>query len=191
MMVRVKWIRLWLLLITGVCALPQPPAVQKIWIALGDLTQAQTTHKKLKYVFTEAEVNEYLQHARVVNPRPGLDRMSVQFLPGNYVSTVTVIDFDLVEQARPGTVPVLLRPVLSGKREIRLDVRVNAANGLGTYSVEKAYFENVRIPAFAVEKMIQVVAARQREKFDLSKPLPLPFGVRSIVTGAHFMTMEN
>lgn len=191
MMVRVKWIRLALLLMTGFCALPQPAAVQKIWIAFGDLTQAQTTHKKLRYVFTEAEVNEYLQHARTVNPRPGLDRMTVQFLPGNYIATVTVIDFDMVEQTRPGTVPLLLRPVLNGKREIRLDVRVNAANGFGTYSVEKAYFESVRIPAFVVEKMIQVVAARQREKFDMSKPVPLPFGVRAIVTGAHFMTMEN
>ena len=123
--------------------------------------------------------------------RPGLDRLTVKFFPGNYVSTFTVIDFDMVEQARPGTVPVLLKPVLNGKKEVWIDVRVNAAGGVGTFSVEKAYFQSIRLPAFAVEKMINVVGSRQREKYDTSKPVPLPFGLRSIVFGDKTMSGEN
>ena len=169
----------------------QPASVQKVLQLFNDLTQAQVSKQKVRFQLSETEVNEYLAHARVVNPRPGLDRLTVKFFPGNYVSTFTVIDFDMVEQARPGTVPVLLKPVLNGKKEVWIDVRVNAAGGVGTFSVEKAYFQSIRLPAFAVEKMINVVGSRQREKYDTSKPVPLPFGLRSIVFGDKTMSGEN
>ena len=180
---------IFILLASSVTA--QPAAVQKVLQLFADLNQAQSTKKKVRFQLTEAEVNEYLQHARQVNPRPGLDKLSVKFFPGNYISTFTVIDFDLVEQARPGTVPTLLKPVLNGKKEVWVDIRVNAANGAGTFSVEKAYFQSIRLPAFVVEKMINVVGARQKEQFDTSKPVPLPFGLRSVVTGDKTMSGQN
>lgn len=169
----------------------QPAAVTKMLGLFGELNQAQSTKRKVRFHLTEAEVNEYLRHAWTVNPRPGLDRMTVKFFPGNYVSTFTVIDFDMVEQARPGTVPMLLKPVLSGKKEVWVDVRLNTSGGVGTFAVEKAYFQSIRLPAFMVEKMINVVGARQREKFDTSKPVPLPFGLRQIATGDKTVSGEN
>ncbi len=169
----------------------QPPAVTKVLGLFGALNQAQSTKQKIQFQLTETEVNEYLQHARTVNPRPGLDRMTVKFFPGNYVSTFTVIDFDMVEQARPGTVPMLLKPVLSGKKEVWIDVRLNATGGFSTFSVEKAYFQSIRLPAFMVEKMINVVGARQKEKFDTSKPVPLPFGLKQVVTGDKTVSGQN
>jgi len=169
----------------------QPASVQKVLQLFGDLNQAQSTRKKVRFALSEAEVNEYLRHAQVVNPRPGLAGMTVKFFPANYVSTFTVIDFDMVEQARPGTVPTLLKPVLNGKKEIWVDVRIAANGGVGTFSVEKAYFGSIRLPAFMVEKMIHVLGERQKEKFDLSKPVPLPFGLRSVVTGDKSVAGEN
>jgi hypothetical protein len=115
----------------------------------------------------------------------------VKFFPGNYISTFTVVDFDMVEQARPGTVPAFLKPVLNGKKEVWVDVRLNAAGGVSTFSVEKAYFQSIRLPAFMVEKMINVVGARQKEKFDTSKPMPLPFRLQNIVTGDKAVAGEN
>jgi hypothetical protein len=190
MMVRVT-LRLTVLLIFGLCAGAQPTAVQKVLRLFGDLNQAQATQQKVRFQLTEAEVNEYLRHAQKVNPRPGLDRLTVKFFPGNYISTFTVVDFDMVEKARPGTVPVLLKPVLNGKKEVWIDLRLNAAGGLGTFSVEKAYFQSIRLPAFMVEKMINVVGSRQKEKFDTSKPVPLPFRLQSVVTGDKSMAGEN
>jgi hypothetical protein len=178
-------------MLAALSASAQPASVQKVLKLFGDLTQAQTTKQKVRFQLTEAEANEYLAHARTVNPRPGLEKLTVKFFPGNYVSTFTVIDFDMVEQARPGTVPALLRPVLNGKKEVWVDVRVNAAGGVGTFSVEKAYFQSIRLPAFMVEKMINVVGSRQREKYDTSKPVPLPFGLRSLVFGDKTMAGEN
>lgn len=184
-------IRVFFFVMTALCAGAEPAAVQKVLHLFESLTAAQTTHAKVKFQLTEAEVNEYLVHARQVNPRPGLERVAVKFFPGNYISTFTVIDFDMVEAARPGTVPSLLKPVLSGKKEVWVDVRINAADGFGTFTVEKAYFESIRLPAFLVEKMINVIGSRQKEKFDLSKPVPLPFDLRSVVTGDKTLAGEN
>ncbi|MFN0104852.1 MAG: hypothetical protein ACKV2U_22560 [Bryobacteraceae bacterium] len=184
-------IRLFVLFFPVFCVGAQPAAVQKVLRLFGDLNQAQSSKQKVRFQLTEAEVNEYLQHARQVNPRPGLDRLTVKFFPGNYVSTFTVVDFDLVEKARPGTVPMLLKPVLNGKKEVWIDLRLNAAGGVGTFSVEKAYFQSIRLPAFMVEKMINVVGSRQKEKFDTSKPVPLPFGLRSVVTADKTVAGEN
>jgi len=177
------------LMIGGIAA-GQPP-VEKILRLFVDLTRAQTSGQKVRFRLTEAEVNTYLVYSRQAHPRPGLDRMSVRFLPGNYISTVTVVDFDMVEAAQPGTVPAILRPVLSGKRELGVDVSVRAENGLGTYRVEKATFEGVPLPAFLVEKMIEVLGARQPEKFDTTKPVPLPFGLRSVRAGEQWLAGEN
>ena len=177
-----------LFLLLPLAAQAQSPAVTKVLDLFNSLNQAQGAKAagqpipKVGFSLTDAEVNEYLRHARVVNPRPGLDNMRVQFYPGNYIATLVTIDFDAVEKLRPGTVPALLRPILSGKRDVQVDVRLQPANGAATFSVEKAAFESVRIPAFVVEQMIAVVAARQKEKFDTTKPVPLPFGLRTIST---------
>lgn len=191
MMVQVISIRLMVVLFPVLCASSQPAAVQKVLKLFGDLNQAQSTKAKVRFQLTEAEVNEYLQHARAVNPRPGLERVTVKFFPGNYISTFTVVDFDMVEKARPGTVPLMLKPVLNGKKEVWVDLRLNAAGGVGTFAVEKAYFQSIRLPAFMVEKMINVVGSRQKEKFDTSKPVPLPFGLQSVVTRDKAVAGEN
>ncbi len=191
MMEGVNFFRRCLLVFLAVGAWAQPPEVQKMWKLFGDLAQASGAHRKMRFQLTEQEVNDYLRSALILNPRPGLDKLTTKFFPGNYVSTFTVIDFDMVEKARPGTVPTILRPVLNGKKEVWIDVRLRAVDGFGTFSVEKAYFQSIRLPAFMVEKMINVVGARQREKFDTSKPVPLPFGLRSLVTGDKTVAGEN
>jgi hypothetical protein len=179
---------LYLLLLLSLAAQAESPAVTKVLNLFNSLNQAQAVKAsgkpspKVGFTLTESEVNEYLRHARVVNPRPGLDNMRVQFYPSNYVATLVTIDFDAVEKFRPGTVPTLLRPILSGKRDVQVDVRLQPANGVTTFSVEKASFESIRIPAFVVEQMIAVVGSRQKEKYDTTKPVPLPFGLRTVST---------
>lgn len=130
----------------------------------------------------DQEINEYLQHSLRVKPRPGLESCKLKIFPKNYVSTFTVVDFDAVERWKPGTIPVVLRPALNGRKSIWVDCRFGGADGKMVFSVEKAYFEGVRLPAVLVEKVIGIVAARQPEKYDTSKPVPLPFGLRSLWT---------
>lgn len=169
----------------------ESPAVLKFQDLFRRLNEAQLTKKKVQFQFSEAEVNEYLRYAQRTNPRPGFEGMTVKFFPSNYISTYTLIDFDMVEKVRPGTVPVLLRPVLNGQKAVWVDIRLRASEGAASFSVEKAYFNDIRIPAFVVEKMINVVGSRQKEKWDTSKPVPLPFALRSVSTGAQTVSGEN
>jgi hypothetical protein len=81
-----------------------------------------------------------------------------------------------VEKWKPGTIPGILRPVLNGKKSIWVDYRFEDDNGKMTFSVEKADYGGLRLPAFFVQEMIKIVAARQRKEYDTSKPMPPPFG---------------
>jgi hypothetical protein len=132
-----------------------------------------------------------MQYSLKTTPRPGVESVNVKFFPKNYVSTFTVVDFDAVERWKPGTIPKLLRPMLSGKKSVWVDYRFQANDGKGTFSVEKAYYGDVRLPGFVVEKTIEILAARQPEHYDTTKPLPLPFGLRHVWTAEHTVAGQN
>jgi hypothetical protein len=174
-----------------------PPAVVRKFLGLFDQLRAAETQKAqgtpqhVAFKLSDAEIDEYMRYSLHAIPRPGLDSVTVKFFPANYISTFTVIDFDAVERWRPGTIPSLLRPVLSGKKSIWVDYRINANNSKISFSVEKAYYQNLRLPAFFVEKMIEIVAARQPEKYDTSKPMEIPFGLTQMWTNDHMIEGRN
>jgi hypothetical protein len=99
-------------------------AVPKVLELLQRLQAAESQKAQKKpadrvhFRLSEAEVNEYARYRLEATPRPGLQSMTVKIFPQNYYSTYTVIDFDAVESWKPGTVPPLLKPVLSGSRSI-------------------------------------------------------------------------
>lgn len=172
--------------------LPEPsPAVHKVLSALNALNQSSTTRQKVRFEFSEAEVNEYLRYARIANPRPGLHSLSVKLFPANYISSFVVLDFDAVERWRPGTVPSLLRPALTGRKRLWIDVRLTAAKGTGKFSIEKAYFEKIPLPTVLVEKLIEIVAAQQKEEIDTTESFPLPMGIQTITISAQQVRGEN
>ena len=143
------------------------------------------------FQLSEGEINAYLRQSLAAAPRPGVDSITLKLFAGNYISTLVVVDFDALESWRPGTIPALLRPVLRGKKSIWVDCRFRAEDGILTYSVAKAYFETTRLPALLVERMIAMVAARQPEKYDTTKPLPLPYGLRRVWTADHLLAGRN
>ena len=166
---------------------PQAAAITKVL----DLFDRLRAGKKTSFQLTESEVNEYLVSALKRQPRPGLHSTQIRFFPKNYVATFTVVDFDAVEKWKPGTIPALLRPVLTGRKTVWLDVRFQVTGSRLTYTVEKAYFEKIWLPASLVQKMMEVVAVRQPEHYDTTKPLPLPFGLRDVQTSEKLLTGNN
>ena len=165
----------------------QSASVTKV-LDLFDRLRAGT---KTEFQLTEAEVNEYLVAALKRQPRPGLQSTQIKFFPNNYVTTYTLLDFGAVERWKPGTIPMLMRPVLTGRKTVWIDIRFHVAGGQLTYTVEKAYFEKIWLPAVVVQKVIAVVAARQPEHYDTTKPLPLPFGLRELRVGDKSMSGAN
>jgi hypothetical protein len=173
-----------------------PPVLAK-FLSLFDQLRAAEAHKAkgtaehVVFQLTDAEINDYMRYSLRATPRPGLQSVTVKILPQNYVSTFTIVDFDAVERWKPGTIPALLRPVLNGRKSIWIDYSFQADRSQISFSVEKAYYQSIRLPAFFVDKMIQIVAARQPEKYDTSKPLPIPFGLRRLWTNDHVIHGQN
>ena len=153
--------------------------------------QPPAARRHVSFALSDREINDYMLYALHATPRPGLDSVTVKIFPHNYVSTFTVVDFDAVERWKPGTIPGILRPALHGKQSIWVDYRFSAADSKITFSVEKAYYDKLRLPAFFVEKMIGIVAARQPEHYDTSKPLPLPFSLRNVWTENQLVKGNN
>lgn len=170
---------------------PVPGAVSKILVIFSRLQAAQQEFQPVHFDLSEPEINQYAVHALQTTPRPGLRSISVKVFPGNYVSTYTLLDFDAVERWKPGTIPTLLKPALRGQKTVWLDFRFQSFQGHTAFTVEKAYFQDIRLPAFFVQKLIEAVAARQPEHYDASKPLPLPFGLKKIWTNGHILSGEN
>lgn len=173
-----------------------PPVAQKFLGLFQELRAAEaqpaSTRRHVSFELSQPELNGYMAYALRTTPRPGLDSVTVKIFPHNYVSTFTVVDFDAVERWRPGTIPRILRPVLHGKQSIWVDYQFAPAAGSKiTFSVEKAYYGSVRLPAFFVGELIQIVAARQPEHYDTSKPLPLPFGLRQVWTEKQMVMGNN
>ncbi len=146
---------------------------------------------RVKFDLPQGEVNSYLSETLRMTPRPGLKSVTVRFFPANYVSTFTLIDFDEVERMRPGLIPKLLRPVLTGQKTVWVDVRFHVQNAKATFEVEKAYFQGVALPSVVVQKVIEAVAARQPEHYDTTKPIPLPFALKKLWTQAGLISGEN
>ena len=165
---------------------PGPPVTQKFLMLFQTLREAQdqpaATRRHITFALSGTEINEYMRYALHTTPRPGVDSVDVKIFQHNYVSTFTMVDFDAVERWRPGTIPAVLRPVLHGKQSIWVDFQFTAGDAKVAFSVEKAYYGTLRLPAFFVQKMIQMIAARQPEHYDTSKPVPLPFGLRQLWT---------
>jgi hypothetical protein len=190
--------RLAVLAALAVCAggevAPKPAVVSRMWTLFEKLRKAETATENREHInlrLTAIEVNDYFKEELKTLPRPGIKSVNLKFFPGNYVSSYTTVNFDEVEKWRPGTIPMLLRPVLNGDKAIWVDVRFQAGKGAGTFTVEKAYFQAVRLPAILVEKLIQILAARQPEHYDTSKPVPLPFGLTRIWTQENLISAEN
>ena len=141
--------------------------------------------------FTDGEVNEYLAYALKTTPRPGLKSMHVEFADANYISTSVVADLDALEKWKPGTIPGGLKWVLSGTKSVRVDLRFQqTTDRLVSLSVEKAYYQDIRIPALVVQEMMKILAARQPEHYDLNH-LTLPMGLKRMWTTGHSVSGMN
>lgn len=186
----------------GLCCAQQLPAasippVTRKFLGLFDqlrdaeAQKARGTPQRVAFELSDREINEYMLYSLRTVPRPGIDSVNVKIFPHNYISTFTVVDFDAIERWRPGTIPALLRPVLRGQKSIWVDYRFQTSEAKITFSVEKAYYQDIRLPGFVVEKMIRIVGMRQPEKYDTSKPLPLPFGLQGLWTADHVIKGQN
>lgn len=169
---------------------PQAPVLTPASAKVLSLISRLTTVPRLPVNFrlSDDEVNQYLIYALISSPRPGIDSVRVKFFPHNYVSIFTVIDFEAIDRWSPGLIPGFLN--LTGKRAIWIDLRFSVDNGTLLYKVEQAFYQNKSLPHWLAEKIIQTIGARQPENLGGTE-MPVPFGLRQIQTGEHYIEADN
>src|ERR1700722_20665432 len=127
-----------------------PPAAVKLLDLFDRLRAAQDPdgeHKHVAFQLSETEINDYMRYSLKTTPRPGVDSITVKFFPKDYISTFTRVDFDAIERWHPGTIPTVFRPMLKGKKSIWVDCRIHAVGSTVTFTVEKARYEDLPLPA--------------------------------------------
>lgn len=171
-------------------ALAAPVATADILRTLDLFAKLQALpHQLVSFHLSEDDINRYLVYALLKTPRPGLDSVTVKLFPHNYVSTITVIDFDAIEAWSPGLVPGFLN--LTGKRAIWIDLKFTAHDGHAVFKVAKASYQNKPLSIFVAEKIIQVIGSQSPEGFRTDQEMPLPFGLRRAATGDGFIEVSN
>jgi hypothetical protein len=85
-----------------VAPVPAPAALKVLDI----FSQLQTVPcQQVSFRLSDDEVNQYLVYALLKMPRPGIDSVAMKLFPHNYLSTLTLIDFDAIGRWSPGLVP--------------------------------------------------------------------------------------
>jgi len=146
------------------------------------LDRGNVPDQQIKFELPEAVVNEYLAYSLKVNPRPGVKRAQVRLLPENEIRASLLLDMDAVRQWDPTAVPQELESTLAGLTRLEVKCRFQATGRQLTYRIQSARARQRSIPVRVVDAIAQAIGGRQPEKFDLTKPVPLPFGLRWIWT---------
>ncbi len=114
--------------------------------------------------------------------RPGVESIRVKLFPNNYVSTLVRLDLDALEKKGAGVILSPFHMLLNGKKDLWLDLRFEVKDAQLTFTVEKAYYQDAQLPAGVVTQLIRLAGTFQPEHLDTSKPVPLPFNLRSLRT---------
>jgi hypothetical protein len=139
--------------------------------------------QRISFEIPETAINEYIGYALRLGRRPGIESLMVKLLPHNAVQANVVIDFDAVERWNPGTVPLRLKPVLHGQGELHLNAQFQAQDGIFSFTLQAAEDPAHKpIPTEVAAGILRSVAAQQPERYDISEPIPLPFGLQRVWT---------
>jgi hypothetical protein len=145
----------------------------------------------ISFQLPEANGNAYLGYALKTRPRPGLDALALTIQPHNRVSALAVVNFEEVAGWAPRIAEFLL-PSLHGRRPVRADFEFHAEDGVLTFKVLEARApEGAPLDPHIVDMLIHYLAARQPEHYDISRPIPLPFGLRRVWTQEHLVAGET
>lgn len=139
--------------------------------------------QKVAFQLPEKALNDYLAYTLRTNPRPGVDSVTLSLLPKNEVVAAVEVDFSAVREWNSQIIPEALRPLLSGRRALRIDFQFDVKDGRATFKVKDAQGPNgTAIANQILTELLRTLAGHQPEEFDAAKPIPLPYGLRRIWT---------
>jgi hypothetical protein len=143
----------------------------------------RTQEQKIGFELPERAVNEYLAFSLRNRPRPGIGSATVTLLSGNNVQLVVEIDFSAIQSWTPDLLPEALRPLLTGKRTVKVNAHFESRNGTLTLALKDVTGPDGKpFAGKVITDLLQSIATRQPEAYDPATPFPLPFGLKRVWT---------
>ncbi|HSR67814.1 MAG TPA: hypothetical protein VLU25_07720 [Acidobacteriota bacterium] len=130
------------------------------------------------YMIQEDELNAYLKALIEVQQPEGLDSARVRLDGSRRFTTWLEVDLDQLDLEKSGA--GWLSYILTGKRTMQVEGRLETSQGRGSYTVIEAWMGSVPIPASLVNSAIKQVGEKQDPPFDPTKSFDLPYGLRDI-----------
>ena len=156
----------------------QDPSTAAVEQLLADLNQYKRNNmpdkQRISFELPEAAVNAYLKRQR----RPGVESVSVKLLAGNKASVDLSVDFrDLLAAVENDR-----KPIFNSLKRLQLDVTFTISNSKASFKIDRASVDGKTTDPPAVLEMVQLLASNQPEKFDATRPIPIPFGLKRLQT---------
>jgi len=138
--------------------------------------------RRVKFEFSEAEINEYLAYSLRLKPRAGIRGLAVRLNPDDAFSVRTVVDFATILKWHSWILPDALKAVANTEPTVEMDATFSAHDGYCTYKLQSVRGLGGALPADAAAWLIQAISLNQPESYDTLRPIPLPFGLRRVWT---------
>ncbi len=143
-----------------------------------DRTGRNRRQGQVYFELPESDINDYLAYSLHTVPRPGVTSVTVKLQPQNHVSVRAVLNFERIAAWAP-LIPSLLQ--LNGDQVIDMDLSFSVQDGAVTLQLADGP-ESSAMFRRAVQTLLHVVALHQPERYDTSKPIPLPYGLQRLST---------
>lgn len=154
--------------------------VRNILAALESFDRAGRNRELQQVYFElpESDINQYLAYSLRTAPRPGIEAAKVKLQEHNRVSASVVLNFDRIADWAP-LISSLLQ--LSGERVLDVDIVFTVQDSALTFRlVDEA--QNDAMGLRTLQTLLHVLALQQPERYDISKPVPLPYGLQRLWT---------
>ena len=139
--------------------------------------------QRVGFELPESAVNDYIAYVLRTRPRPGIRALHASLLPKNEIAFDAEIDLDAIAQWNSLIPAEMLKKLFQGKVTVRLNVGFEVTGGMVKLIwKDPAEPQANAIPASVMPMLLQIIGAHQPEAFDISKPIPLPFGLQRIWT---------
>jgi hypothetical protein len=176
---------------SGVPPSSQADGVQRVKNVLEALQRFDRTGRnrqmqQVSFELPEADINDYLAWSLRTTPRPGVAGIFVKLHAGNHVNVRAALDFSSMG-SWAAVVESLLQ--LDGNRVISADVAFQVHDGALTFQFTGGA-ETIKVRR-AMQMLLHILAMHQPEKYDTSKPIPLPYGLRRLATAERMILGET
>lgn len=128
---------------------------------------------------TEEELNAYLEQEYRKKPHSGMKSASVKLFDSDRVAADSMIDVDEIKTDNSMGLK-LLTWMMSGNQLLHAEARLIFKDNTVAYELERAQLNGVTLPNVLVEKLIEVLARKQSQKIDVTKPIPLSNSIKHV-----------